>query len=257
MEEKLPKTLYKYTSAKTAFNILSTSQIRFSSPETFNDPFEVSPPVKIIGFSRESKEILSKTNFMKSYHGIVETFISYLKLFCLSGTKDSILMWSHYADMHKGVVIGFDTSKDIINKCKKVTYEMGTINIDKTIENRKKLKNNIPTSDINNLDNEQYQKALYYHKHRDWNYEQEYRCSYPFSEKEYQDAIQKKEQTKYAFIQISEDSINSVYLGCKISEEDKLAILNIMSLKYPNIKCYQAQKSKDFYELDFIETKKP
>lgn len=32
-----------------------------------------------------------------------------MRVFCLSERDDSILMWSHYADQHRGVVLGFDT----------------------------------------------------------------------------------------------------------------------------------------------------
>ena len=32
-----------------------------------------------------------------------------MRVFCLSELDDSVLMWSHYADQHQGVVLGFDT----------------------------------------------------------------------------------------------------------------------------------------------------
>ena len=251
--DKLPDTLYKYTSADAALKILSTSQIRFSSPETFNDPFEVTPPVQIIRCSQGSKEILDQINCTENhikniFNSVGKDILSALKFFCLSRTKDSILMWSHYADMHKGVVIEFNTSNDIIKNAEKVIYKIGTIDIDSILENAKQLKSSKTTRNIR-----QQKKALYYHKHKDWRYEEEYRCSYPFSETELLNAIQTKEQEKYVYIQIPEDSIKAIYLGCKISEINRLAILNLMKLKYPAAKCYKAQKSKDSYKLKFIE----
>jgi hypothetical protein len=40
-----------------------------------------------------------------------EQFSRYWRLVCLSEIHDSILMWSHYADNHTGLVLAFDTNE--------------------------------------------------------------------------------------------------------------------------------------------------
>lgn len=42
--------------------------------------------------------------------GFAEMFDRHWRLFCVSLRDDSILMWSHYANKHKGLVVEFDTS---------------------------------------------------------------------------------------------------------------------------------------------------
>lgn len=247
---KLPDTLYKYTSADAALKILSTSQIRFSSPETFNDPFEVSPPVKITARNHKILEILKQEKITEEklrdfLHKVCKYYCLNLKLFCLSKSKNNILMWSHYADMHKGVVIEFDTSKEIIKEAKKIIYEIRKINIDKIYETLKK----------ENEDNNKDYKKIFYHKSNKWRYEQEYRCELPFTFNidELKRFLQKEEQNTplQQYVQIPGEGIKAVYLGCKISENDELAILNIIKSKYPNVKCYKAEKCLDAYKLKF------
>ncbi len=56
------------------------------------------------------------TNMKKSFENrdfatLVNQVSSILGVLCFSGKRDTILMWSHYADDHKGVVIGFDPVK--------------------------------------------------------------------------------------------------------------------------------------------------
>jgi hypothetical protein len=152
---------YKYTSAGSAKEIFSNSSFRYSSPLTFNDPFDGQAGMHIdfnIGdyvnlfFNRLEQIVLSPqepvfedlndysrtTLFMRSKretHGfpkqdlirdmgpIVQSFaeklqethtalmqnwqndIDRMRMFCFSETFDNILMWSYYADYHKGVVI--------------------------------------------------------------------------------------------------------------------------------------------------------
>ena len=67
------------------------SQLKHRANLMFRDPILV----------RKTKEYLYQN---QSKH------ITNMGVFCLSERCDSILMWSHYADCHKGVCIGFDTT---------------------------------------------------------------------------------------------------------------------------------------------------
>lgn len=123
------KPVYKYTSTETAKIILETHKIRFRAPSTFNDPFEFS-----LDFfdrdlsnkefksrfetllkhqtgmtSRRKKELLRITSivdFKKSYDLTMERQRQICMVFCTSEVNNDILMWSHYANCHKGICIG-------------------------------------------------------------------------------------------------------------------------------------------------------
>jgi len=49
-----------------------------------------------MGIAQERKKVLDKAS-------------EKIGLLCLSGVRDSILMWGHYCDKHRGIVIGFDS----------------------------------------------------------------------------------------------------------------------------------------------------
>ena len=88
-DKQCPKILYKYCSfsATTICNLLR-EQIYFNSFHEFNDPFEF-PDV-----------ISSKCDKIEDA-GIA----------CFTSKPDNILMWSHYADYHAGMCIGYDREK--------------------------------------------------------------------------------------------------------------------------------------------------
>ncbi|WP_316674863.1 DUF2971 domain-containing protein [uncultured Tolumonas sp.] len=80
-------------------------------------------PYVDLGFSKfEFNEIIFndvKTNAM--YHGAQE-YLYEFGIFCLSEIPDSILMWSHYADNHKGICLEFDVDLKLNNTLLAVNY---------------------------------------------------------------------------------------------------------------------------------------
>ena len=136
--EKPPSVLYKFSSFKGAKAILEGECLWTKSPLDFNDPFEVLPAFDeerkneaisswksfchqcglppqagdlIRGGGEESTTVESWVDlapkftdpfFAKIYHRF--------RVLCFSKAKDPILMWSHYADSHKGIALGFDLS---------------------------------------------------------------------------------------------------------------------------------------------------
>jgi hypothetical protein len=120
--------LYKYFPCNTnTFKSLAVQGLWCHYPFKMNDPFECLSTVerkfndnKINDFREHinnikiNNEVLNE--IQKSDNTIIEKFInkqrsSLIKklAFCsLSEVKDSILMWSHYANSHYGIVIGFE-----------------------------------------------------------------------------------------------------------------------------------------------------
>jgi hypothetical protein len=169
--------------------IIVENKCYFPKPSSLNDPFDCNP---VVGFNdpaelrkyiqkkyrrefnhKASSEEITKTIIdMKneySDYSMREIFDDYIGVFCLSECNNLNLMWSHYADSHKGVCLGFDL--DIIKSwfCKKVGYSDQRINI-----NLIKLKNN-----------DNYQKDILsksvFTKGEDWLVEKEVRCLSKYS----------------------------------------------------------------------------
>jgi hypothetical protein len=135
----IPEILYKYrTFNERTINMLANNQVYFASPLEFNDPFDCLAQKNKIQNFRQGTEALIRANAgqrgftqeqiqaaierinAEMAEDIAETdaadseYKEYvhnqLGVLSLSSCNDSILMWSHYADFHKGFCIGFKTN---------------------------------------------------------------------------------------------------------------------------------------------------
>ena len=82
-------------------------------------------------------------------------------ILCFSKTWDNPVLWSHYADRHRGIALGFDINSDMVQA---VTY--------------KKKRPPFRSADESSI------HTLLYTKHRDWRYEKEVRVYAPLEERD-------------------------------------------------------------------------
>ncbi|EBJ2076140.1 DUF2971 domain-containing protein, partial [Salmonella enterica] len=101
--------IYKYTPLR--FDFFDNLLLRASQKYALNDPFELRPSHH------------SETNSIDIKHFEELSNASYFDyaVISLSETNNNLLMWSHYADQHKGIVIEFDTSKPLFESYKDFT----------------------------------------------------------------------------------------------------------------------------------------
>lgn len=287
------KTLYKYARSRNGF-LFQSFLLKFSMRHELNDPFEVIPSNEAFAeFFLKNKHYnygKTKEEIIKNLDSPSSTYIPSMHkdyafdrygIISFSETFDNLLMWSHYGDEHKGVVIGFKidspelstkyckTWDDKIGKPQKVNYRKFR---NKEIEK--------PGS-INDI---------FITKSDDWIYEKEHRMIIDIEDAEYILASKKtkneidhsivlpwKEETidgeeKYSlgsihgksstfykyneiqyFISLSPESIDSVYLGARmdILEKQKICELITRNPKMNKCQIYQANISNCRYELDF------
>lgn len=108
--------LFKYrTVNERTLSILSEGVAYFSSPEELNDPFDL---IYDEAGPREEQErfIQERTNMgtdqallgvaaMKVFEREVLSGDRRTRIYCVSEIVDSVLMWSHYADSHRGICV--------------------------------------------------------------------------------------------------------------------------------------------------------
>lgn len=232
------KPLFKYMNADTAKKVLENKTIRHSSPSTFNDPYDANPPYKFANknLSEDALEKLKKS--LNDY-----TRNSYI--LSLSKKNDDLLMWGHYANCHKGIVLEFQPK--FVKHAKEIKYCNKIAEID------------LNTCDIEAKKNQKLKKALnvlFQTKHECWCYEEEKRI-----------IIDGKTLTKYLTknkYNIPKNNyidkpfepydIANIYLGAKINLEDEKKIIDIIKKQYPYItKIYKAKLSEDEYKISFEE----
>ncbi|MCE4937487.1 DUF2971 domain-containing protein [Aliivibrio fischeri] len=167
--------LYKYVSFGSAVKIIKNSSLGFTCLEDLNDPFEGTN----FGFSDSGSITLRcatrafKNNFSRRY-----------ALLSLTRNPLNSLMWSHYGDSHKGVVIGIDielaglTSEDefiIPANMGEMTYvatKNSNLNGVPSSQHLDEIKSN-ELKFCNEIKN--YLKQAFLYKSLEWAYEEEVR----------------------------------------------------------------------------------
>ena len=135
-----PKYLYKFKScSKHAFDNLVNDELYLNIVSQFNDPTESMAyvdPELLLNLAAEINildQSVNEDNNFDKYHMLQKLdlmndaleYICYLrdrlKIACLSEVFDSTLMWSHYADCHKGFAIRYRIDDFKIIECSKCT----------------------------------------------------------------------------------------------------------------------------------------
>ncbi|MBN6714029.1 DUF2971 domain-containing protein [Pseudomonas capsici] len=140
--------LYNLTSVKHAISNIENRRIKVSRFADLNDPFEL-----LAANFKEHKTRQVVRNWKDKNH-------SQMGLLCFAGDWSEPVMWSHYANKHEGICLGFDVCRSQIHK---VSYQ------DKRI-----LAALSTTPDPEQLSEELQQKLLCT-KSAGWRYEEEYR----------------------------------------------------------------------------------
>jgi hypothetical protein len=140
--KNLPEVVYKYRTTTQAIEILNSLQFWFSTPNKFNDPFDTSLSECLHPSIEDAAIHLTRLNFSPAQieksldlfrrepcylYTLVETTkaktCTSKGILSLSDKHDDILMWSHYANSHQGVVLGLHIPSD-------ATFFLNPIRID-------------------------------------------------------------------------------------------------------------------------------
>lgn len=101
--------LYKYVGFENALKIIKSASISFTKANQFNDPFEMQA---IRNYSYIIDDSNPSVTQLKTDPSKLKTGVN-MSYGVLSLTRAPLnnLMWSHYGDEHRGVVLGFDVNE--------------------------------------------------------------------------------------------------------------------------------------------------
>jgi hypothetical protein len=145
-EDKLT-IYYQFLSSRNAITNLERRMIKVSRIKTVNDLFELQP------YLRLNKETRKELGIIRSK--VADTY----GMACFSTNWQEPIMWGHYADRNKGIVLGFELASNKFN-IKEVKYP----------SKRKRVSLNPQTVTPN-----EYIEAVGFIKYEGWSYEKEHR----------------------------------------------------------------------------------
>jgi hypothetical protein len=238
MGKPTPLTLYKYQSFdQYALINLIKRQLYFSKPANFNDPFDCNPPFEIVKDYRTEKNLKAFYEKIKKYEiaksGLADSFfdIQYMRdgkpnkrferdfidspkhikeqieektgVVCFSESVENFLLWSHYANKHKGFCLEFDTATLLSSYAGSKLYEVKYVRASSPI--RLHLSYLLKSNAL---------ELLLTRKSHLWKYEKEWRM--------FCDTGGDKLYT------YNPAALTKVYFGHNMSLEDKTTILSII-----------------------------
>lgn len=251
----MPEYLYKYRSMigpakKYVKDTVVGGTVFFAKPTDFNDPFDFAPALSLKATDREfatyleglykrRMPLLSRTDRRASVSAVlrdksrnhrsqlsidlvnkaVNDLAESIGIFSLSELPDHILMWSHYADSHRGVCLRFSSRIAYFENAQKVIYQLerpvANLILDKPMVFQNKA-------------------ALY--KADMWNYEKEWR-------------IIDHSIPGWGVHQFPPEALDGVIFGAKTSEADKALIREWAAERKLSTEILQARIDKDSFRL--------
>jgi hypothetical protein len=139
--------LYYFSTAEHGLAAIRDRRLKIAEIDQLNDPFE------FMGIEFPNQRSYSTMNIINK--GVA----AQRGILCLSASWNHPLMWSHYAEKHKGICLGFD----VMSECEKITYD----------EQRLKP-SDIGASTLDEVTTQQLTELLF-RKFKAWEYEKEYR----------------------------------------------------------------------------------
>jgi hypothetical protein len=273
-----PSVVYKYLPPER-IDVLESSLLRFTPPVAFNDPFETSAfgteflrpetrrrlTTRLSGgrsagggdiadlLARPIDQLLAGGEIADLVpHSIdqllakgyqerqAESFGKAYGILSLSGRKDSLLMWAHYARSHTGLAVGFDAGNPFFAQTrsesgKRVLRPVAYRSERPRVDHRGRLNDDV-----------------FFTKSPEWEYEMEWRAILPLDEAHAKHPPEADGEPIHLF-HIPEAARVEVVLGARIAAQDRDRAMSALSGKSDSsCRVFQARLSESRYELTFV-----
>jgi hypothetical protein len=279
------KRFYKYRSLKDGndkcFTItnLANNQLYFDYPTNFNDPFDSRVYCFYEGTKEEfyektginiveiNKEIYEERNGIikidygklfseegENLHGDLP-YVFYPKVCCFSEECNDILMWSHYADYHKGICLCFKSVTVNTEHCLPIgtsDSQFANIYFQRVVYNE-----NVPEP-INLLDEDTKIKMheVLLDKLSKWKYEKEFRI---ILDQDSDKRLLSEDMFEKGIIKYKKKNLQGIIFGMKIKYKNAKLVYNTVKENYLDkgyvVKFYEAKEVRYKYEVKVEEIK--
>ena len=258
-------SIYKYVSSKTGLLYLENWRLRLSPTSALNDPFEFEMVLsdsyenminassdalyaeidKDLGRTKEERMAQwAQSNADRGIKGVSlteavrEAYKVSLGVLCLTRTQRHLLMWSHYADGHRGMLLEFDEGHPSFRRSIPATQFQGRLVPVTYSDTHFPVKSHSADDFANSLST----KAL------EWAYEQEVRMFLPLSDAE-STSLSDPYGTPIHLLEIPSAALKSITLGCLST--DMTHVQSLLSSAAPHVAVATARLDAQEYRLHY------
>lgn len=189
------------------------------------------------GLAETEKQI---DQYRANMNSLITVDLNKSRVLCVTEQNDNVVMWSHYADSHKGICLRLQCIPEIDNTllaARKVEYTT-EFPLFPTLDQHIRYYTGEAPID--------FAKLLYeipFMKHQDWSYEREWRVHVPYSVDAEGNGYDDWKENPRVF--------GAMYLGCRVEPADAVELVGMAKLKYPHMEIYQAKASAKGFLLEF------
>lgn len=191
-------------------------------------------------YSDALKSAKNLTNGIDELNKRISKHLLHSRVFCVSESVNNVVMWSHYSEQHQGVAFQLGCIDNLDNSllsAKKIDYT-DRFSVFPSAEQYAQHLTGEKTIDMVSL----IQKIAYI-KHIDWAYEKEWRVHVSM--------LNEPAGSGKSLYTENSQIFEAMYLGCNIEQKNAETIITIARKELPNMKIYQAIRSRSRYELEF------
>lgn len=282
------QVLFKYYD-RLDIDYFNKPTIKISGINKLNDPFEkiIEENLKKIALGHNQKSTTKNIFTEISFNFLIER----IGVVSLTETPRNLLMWSHYANQHKGICVGYKTS--YLDHHKHKTHNRLPVSFAPIKVNYDNCRYSEHTDSFTELNNVELQKEIILKslitKGDDWIYEKEHRSIIPLEhndhiyctgnknvrdyrknvdlievvdEKEFKlkhqtlvDILEAARDDNLIFrLNIEPESITSIYFGCESDHFDNCRLVRKIrkNQRLSHIKIFQAMASRTKFELEIV-----
>lgn len=207
-------------------DIIKNKRLKIASIDDFNDPFEFRFAYE--GTNKELEEAFKNVHEYQKHNYRVISF---------SKDSNNLILWAHYANKHKGILIKFD-----LNEMKQdgTSFNETTIKVNYTHERIKFSADfDLKVNENKALD---LFKKINYTKFKKWKYEDEYRTIIKFDFKE-----------NIPYIPILPKSIKEIVLGLNCSWKTELIVKSLLKdMDYKHVLLKKAEIDDYKFKMKYI-----
>lgn len=268
----MPAILYKYRNfTEQSLRILENRELYFSSPTKFNDPFDSCVPLTLTNLDEIITKMIEQddTSISQSLRDSLrqgnkaawdecrnnfrllnqnehrQRCDKEFGICSLTENFSNLLMWSHYADSHRGFCIGLNLNNILDRVYPQIRLNGGNLDVIWCFkvqynESYPLLEYRIVNPDIDKRDAEAkvleaFQPLL--NKSNEWSYENEWR-------------LVSFDANNFSITFLPED-LTAVYLGCSILDDNRKRIERLVKQNYHSTKIYQTRMIPGTWKLGF------
>ena len=177
-----------------------------------------------------------------NFNKAIQAELCHSRVFCVSEHNANVVMWSHYAEEHRGVVFKLRCVDEIDNAllaARQVRYAKSFVPFLSAEKYAAHLTGEQP------VDLAQLCWNIAFTKHSDWAYEKEWRVHIAMLNEPAGDG--------YSIYSEDERVFEAIYLGCRMTNDALENLVELTRKSLPETKIFRASKSTRKFSLTFTE----